>query len=256
MSVQTLGLYLYGVIANRPGCLDPGLQGIEEQPIRLLPYRDLAVLISESARERFRPQRHLLLAHTRVLEQAIACGFPVLPVRFGTSASCAARVIDRWLRLRYEELIQLLGRMAGHHEMGLRVIADRQELIEEVMEASPEIREQREAIAGRPPETTYFERIQIGSRIGQELARRRQTYQDSILAPLRPLAADFRLNDTLGDSMLLNAAFLVRADREAAFEEEVESLSSRHPEHLQFRYVRHVPPYNFVNLEVNIDDDP
>lgn len=255
MKVETLNLYLYGVIPNSPGCLDGDLRGTEDCPLHLVTCRDLAVITSETMQTRFRPQRHLLVAHTRVLEQAIARGLTVLPIRFGTSASSAERVVDRWLGPRYEELTALIARMAGHYEMGLRVMGDRQKLIEDVANASSEIQKLRAGIAGRPAAETYYERIQIGSRIQQELAVRRQAYQDSILAALSPLAAATRINDTLGDAMLLNAALLIPAARETAYDAALEQMQAGYPEHLQFRNVSRVPPYNFVDLEVNIRDD-
>ena len=51
--------------------------------------------------------------------------------------------------------------------------------------------------------------------------------------------------------MIVNESFLVRRDREAAFDRAMEELAARTGERLVLRYVGPVPAYNFVSVRAD-----
>jgi len=61
-----------------------------------------------------------------------------------------------------------------------------------------------------------------------------------------------RANKPIGDRMILNAAFLISRDKEAAFDARVKELGARHGK-LTFRYTGPWPPYNFVNIRLKLE---
>jgi len=63
---------------------------------------------------------------------------------------------------------------------------------------------------------------------------------------------DHRINRVFGDQMVLNAAFLVEADRkEKEFDAAVNELSTRDQGRTKFKYVGPTPPCNFVELTIS-----
>jgi len=61
-----------------------------------------------------------------------------------------------------------------------------------------------------------------------------------------------RANKPIGDKMIMNAAFLVEREREAAFDARVKMLGATY-ETLTFRYTGPWPPYNFVNIRLKLE---
>jgi hypothetical protein len=54
--------------------------------------------------------------------------------------------------------------------------------------------------------------------------------------------------------MIINAAFLLEKTKEAAFDLKVNELAEKYGDKIKFKYVGTVPPFNFVNIEINTGD--
>ena len=72
-----------------------------------------------------------------------------------------------------------------------------------------------------------------------------------ILTALSPYSVQFRANETFGERMIVNAAFLVERTREPEMDAAVRNLDAQQTQRVLFRYVGPVPPYNFVNLVIH-----
>jgi hypothetical protein len=73
-----------------------------------------------------------------------------------------------------------------------------------------------------------------------------------ILEELRASAVAARINKPIGDKMILNGAFLVSRDNEAAFDQCIKQVAAQH-EKLTFKYTGPWPPYNFVNIRLKLE---
>jgi hypothetical protein len=73
---------------------------------------------------------------------------------------------------------------------------------------------------------------------------------EGLVAPLRRVSVDARLNKTHGDDMICNAAFLVDRRWEREFDVRVDELTAAHGDRVKFVYVGPAPPYSFVNIVV------
>jgi hypothetical protein len=124
----------------------------------------------------------------------------------------------------------------------------------EIVEENPPIRELRDSISGKSPDGSYYERIRLGEMVKAAMDRKRDSDAAGILAALRPLAYKGKVNSTLSDRMVLNAAFLVDSSREPEFDQVVHRLDADMGQREAFKYVGPVPPYNFVNIVVNWDE--
>jgi len=68
---------------------------------------------------------------------------------------------------------------------------------------------------------------------------------------LTPLADEVKVNDKYGERMILNAAFLIKNEKEVEFDQVINALDEKYRNLLSFKYVGTLPPYNFVNLVIN-----
>jgi hypothetical protein len=73
------------------------------------------------------------------------------------------------------------------------------------------------------------------------------------MSALTPLACETRINPTITERMVLNAALLVERAREPEVDRAVQQLDAELGKRLIFKYVGSAPPYNFVNLVIRWD---
>lgn len=247
------GKYLYCIIR----CAEPRQftsLGIGERGdvVHTTHYKDLAVVASDSPVVQYESRRRNMMAHTKVLEEAME-EFTILPIRFGTVAPQPEAVTEKLLKPRYDELAQLLDEMEGRIELGLKAFWYEEAIFNEIVEENPPISRLRDSLVGRTPEETYYERIQLGEMIEQAMSEKREEDAEKILARLASLARETQTNDIITDRMVLNAAFLVDEEREPEFDQAVQALDAEMEHRMMFKYVGSVPPYNFVNITVYWD---
>lgn len=248
------GKYMYCIIR----CPEPrqfATRGIGERGdvVHTVRFRDLAAVVSDSPIVEYESNRRNMMAHTLVLEEVLQ-RWDILPVRFGTVAPSAEAIEERVLRRRYGELHGLLQEIAGRVELGLKAFWYEQTIFEEIVAEDPAIRRMRDALAGRPPEESYYERLELGEMVEQAMWKKRAQDGERILSPLRPLAVRVRDGKVLTDRMVLSAAFLVDRARQQAFDGAVRKLDEEMGRRLLFRYVGPVPPYNFVSITVSWEE--
>jgi hypothetical protein len=246
--------YLYGIgdaeafaeTANHfaaPG-LDP------DGPVRPLVHGDLVALVSDVPRLRYDISRRNLLAHQRVLEEAMHHG-TVLPVSFGTVAVGDEAIVTQVLQREQDELRFQLQRVRSRIELDVMAIWERDRLFEEIVAEDRDIRALRDSLVGLPEDSAYYERIELGQRTEAAIQAKSQQVAAIILERLQPLADDVRLNEPLTNEMLLNAAFLVERDRETDFDAVMQALGIEAEGRLLFKYIGPLPPYNFISLTIN-----
>ena len=245
------GKYLYAIIAC-PEERAFKARGIGERgdPVYTIPYRRLAAVVSDSPVVEYDNSRRNMMAHALVLEEVME-EFDLLPVRFGTIAPDVEAVRDRLLGQRYSEFTQLLGQMEGRIELGLKAFWYEGAVFDEVVEENEEIRKLRDALAGKSPEETYFERIRLGEAVEKALNDKRASDEEMILSRIRPFVRKSKSNKVISERMVLNAAFLADREKEPEIDAAVRDLDAEFGERLMFKYVGPVAPYNFVNIVID-----
>lgn len=250
--VAPTGSYIYCIVpaqplahAKRPTKV-AGVGG-EQSPVRIVRSDDLAAVVSDVAVKRFDISRQNLLAHERVIQEVMA-RVDVLPCGFGTVAASDEAIREDLLRPRRDELLSQLDRVRGHVEIGLMVLWERERLLADIVDENEHIRRKRDALAGQPQDTAYYERMSLGQAVAAAIEQRREREAAALLADLQPLSTESRVNSIISDMMILNAAFLVERDRIPAFDERVGELTEASAGRQVFRYARPLPPYNFVGI--------
>lgn len=240
------GLYLYGIFPA-PGPEHLGLQGLDQQPVQLHTIADFTFLYSEAQQERYLASRRNLLGHERVLEQAMQAGYrTLLPLQFGLVIDDWQTVTQQLIQPRSAALSQLLQKLEGHREVGVKVFWDETAELEMLMAENDQLRAERDRLEGKT--LSMDEVVRIGQSIEQAMQQRRQDIIDLFQTTLAPLAIEVVENDPLTDTMIYNAAYLIPWEAEAEFGHQVEALDQQFEDRLRIRYNNFTAPFNFAQL--------
>jgi hypothetical protein len=244
------GKYVYCVIqSNKPLRFDAVGIGDDRAEVHTIGHRDLAAVVSDVPIGVLDSTRENVLAHERVNE-IVMRDHTVIPMSFGTIFKTRDDIVEL-LRSAYDAFGDVLGKMRDKMEFGLKVLWDRDSIIQEIENEDDDIHRLKNEIALQKG-STYFARMQYGRAIDSALQSRSERYVAEILERLREVAVASRINKPIGDRMIMNAAFLVSRDRENAFDARVKSIASAHDK-LTFKYTGPWPPYNFVNIRLKLE---
>ena len=246
------GRYIYCIIP-RPPLLSFSFVGIDDKPVTVVPFENLAAVVSESSVRHYQVSQEYTLKHEWVIEQVMQ-RYTVLPVRFGTVAASEEDIRVKLLRRHFGSLHGMLKRLDNKVELGVKAFWERERIYATLLQDDPELRQIRDTLAGKPEAEMHYERVQLGQMVEQALNTRRSRDAAHIIDMLRPLAQQVCENPILEDMMVVNAAFLVDRRRESVFDARVQALDDEHGGLIQFRYVGPLPPFNFVSLVVAWND--
>jgi hypothetical protein len=252
--IETLkeGKYIYGIIRHE-GPLNYGPIGMGKRfdLVYGITYKGITAIVSNSPIIIYEARRLNMITHEKVLEE-IMKQFTVLPVRFSTISEHndddgVLRIIEK----DYKKFDEMLTKMEGKKELGLKVLAHETAIYESIIEKYDEIRVMRNKLLNLPADKTHYQRMKIGEMVAEALKKETGNYKNIILDALNPLADDVKTNDNYGEMMILNVAFLIKSISEPEFDNAVNALDEKYGHFMTFKYVGTLPPYNFVNLVIN-----
>jgi len=242
--------YVYGLVAAdhsiAPGSLGLGVAGAT---VELRSYGALSALVSAVGLVKVEQTRRNMVAHTALLERVMA-QTTVLPVRFGTIAP-GADALKSCIAANEEVFCQAILQIDGRVELGVKATWREGIVFAEILAADVSLVRLRNYLRDRPASETYYERLELGRRIEEQLNDRRSVEAAAIIAELAPFADREAELKTLDDQMVLNRAFLVTRENERHFDKRMQILSDSRQARLMFRYVGPIPPYNFVKLQAD-----
>jgi hypothetical protein len=251
-SGQVEGRYVYGVIQAKEqvtfGRFGIGGSG---EPVYTVHHNDIAAVVSKTPVFIFDPTRENALAHEHVIESVMQ-GHTIIPMSFGTVFRTEDD-IKEVLKSIYVSLKDVLKQMSGKLEFGLKVTWDRERIIEELKRDHEDIHRFHHEITRKHLQSTYLARMQLGRMIDKALAERAADYVREIYEGLRGVCVASRDNKPIGDKMIMNAAVLITKQREVEFDEAVNKIAHRFGDRLKFKYTGPWPPYNFVNIRLQIE---
>jgi hypothetical protein len=256
--VTDTGTYLYAIARDTGTPLAPSLTGLLGAPVRTVAESGLVAYVGTVPLDQFGEEalkRNLedltwleatARAHHQVVEAAAETG-PVAPVRLVTVYR-GDEQIHRLLRDRAEELTEVLARVTGRREWGVKVYATPERTAPDDAGTG----DASESVAGRPG-TAYLKRRRTNLRTREEAWRRaasRAERIDAVLAGIAVARRHHRAQDPQlsgrDDWMVLNGAYLVDDERGEEFADAVAAL--REPE-LDIQLTGPWAPYSFTISE-------
>ncbi|MGH7475722.1 MAG: GvpL/GvpF family gas vesicle protein [Longimicrobiales bacterium] len=214
-------------------------------------HRDLAAVVSDTPIRIYDPTRENVLAH-ELVNETVMRDHTVIPMSFGTIFRTKDDIIEL-LKSTYGAFDDVLEKMQDKIEFGLKVLWDRERVIDRLEADDEEIGRLKDEITRNAQSSTYFARMQLGRLIEGALEGTANTYVMDIHESLKPVAVASRSNKPIGDRMIMNAAYLVERSNEHDFDEAVKALSRKYEELLSFKYTGPWPPYNFVNIRLRLE---
>jgi hypothetical protein len=246
------GKYVYCIIESKEhrsfGPIGIGGRGDDVYTVH---YDGLAAVVSNTPLQVYDPTRENVFAHEQVNETVMR-EFTVLPMAFGVLFRTEDDILEL-LRGTYDALKDVLLKMGGKVEYGLKVNWDRERVIAELEDELEEISNLKEQITSRAQGSTYFARMQLGRLVENALSEKADAFVHEIYASLRDAAVASRANKPIGDRMIMNAAFLVERERETEFDTKVKEIAAKYEGRLSFKYTGPWPPYNFVHIRLKLE---
>jgi len=246
------GKYVYCIIeTSEPRSFGPMGIGARRDEVYTIHHKGLAAVVSNTPLVVYDPTRENVFAHEQVNETVMR-EFTVLPMAFGALFRTEDDIVEL-IRGTYDALRDVLAKMEGKVEFGLKVNWDRDKVTLELEEMDDEIRHLKEQITSRTTGSTYFARMQLGRLIETALTDQADAYIREVYSQLRDTAVASRANKPIGDRMIMNAAFLIERDRELEFDQKVKEIASKYEGKLSFKYTGPWPPYNFVHIRLKLE---
>lgn len=243
------GLYIYCIIRSSKAVSfgNIGIGGAGNE-VKTVGYDDMHAVVSKAPLTKYDASRENMMAHELVIETVMR-DYAVLPLRFATVMNDESDV-KKLLEVKYEKFVEELERVDGKVELGVKAIAKKDVVFEEILMKNDDICALKEKIQGLPHEKTYYDRLAIGRMVESALEDEKKKYRKIILEALEPVALEMKENNGFGDRMIVNASFFVDKEKEGHFDDCINELGEQYGDKIIFKYVGGIPPYNFVNLSL------
>ena len=147
--------------------------GLEPAEVHTIHFHDIAAVVSNTPMVVQDPTRDNVLAHQRVNETVMQ-HHTVIPMSFGTVFKTDHDIMEL-LRSAYDAFSDVLSKMQGKVEFGLKVLWERDQIIREIEEEEEDIRRLKGEISSQKG-STYFARMQYGRLIDAALQARSEHY--------------------------------------------------------------------------------
>lgn len=233
--------YIYGIV--EAGAPEPTGTGIGGAPLRLIGGDGAAALVSSVEGTEVQLGREELLAHARILKDALERG-TVLPMRFGVVMEQPGEVQERLLGEHAADLRKQLQSLAGKVEIELRATYDEPTLMREIVRDHPDIAR----LAERGENTTYGEQIELGERVAEAVGRAQERDTSDIVEVLSQVADNVEVRPPGHERVACSASFLVDVERLKEFDGVLDAFADGQGGRLRFKYNGPLPPHSFVQL--------
>jgi len=230
--------------------------GQEGKEVFTINKGDLAIVVSDTAKEEYHFIKEYLTCHQKVIEEVMRKGYDVLPVRFGTVAPSAEYVREKLFKAKRKELLETFPIVEGRVELGLRAFwKDMPSIFQEIVAENKIIQQAKKEVQKNPFQMKI---ASVGELVQKALDAKRETEAQRILSPLKNFSVNFkerellRSREVMKDSMILSSAFLVAKEKIKEFDEKVEEFINKYENRIKFIYVGPIPPFNFVELHLEV----
>ncbi|MEO2075605.1 MAG: GvpL/GvpF family gas vesicle protein [Bacillus sp. (in: firmicutes)] len=249
MSTQN-GVYVFCVIPETEQkhfglvCLNG-----QEGKVYTIHHQNVAMVVTK-VKDEVLPDRNNLMAHQQTITN-IMKQYTIIPMSFGNVFHSEEDVLLIAKHL-YHEFEKLLLQLENKIEVGLRVVA-KQGWIDQEVKNDPILSEWKAGNKDIDNPATFYDQINLGERAQNLVLHLQNRVEGEIYDPLFELAEAGKINQTGAGKILLNAAFLVDRNNEAAFDQRVNDLYENWKDHVDFKYSGPWPAYNFVNIRLRIE---
>ena len=272
------GLYAYGLVGKLPKQLD--ILGIDKKnKVYSVSYGDIYVVVSKLDIDIFQKQvrqltseltngieyvqsgvAEILQAHEDVVH-ALIQDTTVIPLKFGTILKDETAAL-KMLQDREEFFKNLLAKLAGKLEWGLKVYSDKQSLMKNIAQSRNNPISQNKERKNTSRGAAYLLGRKAEEEAKDQVTAKLSLITETIFQDLAKCAFDVKINNTLSQrltkkkkDMILNAVFLVEREKVAHFcQQEKKFMEHYASMGIDLELSGPWPPYNFT--EGSYDEEP
>lgn len=224
----------------------------EERPVFTIHYKDAAMVAARVPMKIYHPNKENLLTHQKVVASVMAQNDTVIPISFGNVLQTKEDV-EVLLENLYPQFAKLFPEIKGKMELGLKVIG-KKEWLETAIKDQPEVEKMKVTMQGKSQSAQFYDRIRLGGMAQNFFASLQNKVKKDIFLPLKEGSIAAKINEPIGETMLLNAAFLIDRSKEEAFDQKVNAAHEKWKDKVQFNYSGPWPAYNFINIKLKVEE--
>jgi hypothetical protein len=250
--MQRDGKYIYCIIASDYDVnLGPIGVGGRGDLVSTIGFDGLCMVVSDHPLSRFIVNPENMLAHQKVIEEAMKEFRSVLPIRFGTIAATPDE-IRNLLNRRYSEFMELLKQFENKVELNVRGNWNNMGVIyKEIDKNHTELQKIRTEIEMlQDPEKRNSKISEAGNLVAKALIEMKEAETENIIDAFRRAVFEYKHNKTSSDAMFMNTAFLVNSGREVEFDNIMTDLGNKYDGRCDFVYTAPLPIFNFIDLKI------
>ena len=240
------GSYLYG-FTQRQFQPRPELRGLGGVPVHILPFRDVAAVVSRHPVKPLMPLRSNLEPHHRIVRH-ISSEAALVPAAFGHIGESDADILAV-LEANYAGIREALGRLNGKCEMTVKLSWSVPNIFEFMVRQNRRLRELRDRVF-RDRQPTMNDKLQVGSAFEATLAQERERLTAMLLAALADISCEVMTMPPRDEKSASHVALLVERARAEEFTQHVESAARLFDSNYTMQYSGPWPPYSFVRLHL------
>lgn len=258
-------LYIYGIVPK--GDADISIKRIDPNTdVCLFPYQDIAALVSEVDLKEFGESElaqnlkdlkwvtEKIWAHEKVLEKAMESR-TVIPMKFGAIFLSEER-LEKTLADSYEAFKDLLEKLDGHSEWGVKIYGDSEGLRAHVEKTSARVQLAQAKMAENPPGIAYLQQRKLEGALREEVDLEKGKRLQEIFNRFSAHAAQAKLGaltprelTAKEGPMIFHGIFLIAEKKVKRFAGEVEKLTMEMSDlGWKFQQVGPFPPYSFSEI--------
>ena len=236
--------YVYCIIPTRKPCYFR-LKGMDGAELRVIHFKDIAAVVSDPLDKKY----ELLddgMIHEIVVE-GVQKEFTVLPMGFGQVST--EQDVKAFLNKNHSQFKQMLKKLDGKKELGIKVMWDMKSVLREIVSSSNQIRKLQKKLSSQAEDVAYHTKMEIGRIVEERLEKMGGEISSEIIRRLNASSENYTENMNFTSEMLLNAAFLVKNEKEEEFDRAVDEIDQQYRHLVRIKYVTS-PPYNFASLRI------
>jgi hypothetical protein len=244
------GIYVFCAIQEtKPQLFGKVKLNGHESDVFTIHYKN-AAMVASKVKGDVLPERMNLFAHQEIITK-IMKQYSVIPMSFGNVFNSEEDIIHISKHL-YSEFEKLFIQIENKFEVGLKVIP-KKEWMDQELQKDPLLNKWKEKQKDVSNPAEFYQRIELGEMAQSFVISLQEQVEKDVYEPLLALAEAGKQNAIIPGKTLLNAAFLIDKEKEAAFDEKVNHLYDRWKDRVDFKYTGPWPVYNFVNIRLRIE---
>ncbi|MDP3043370.1 MAG: GvpL/GvpF family gas vesicle protein [bacterium] len=263
--------------------LSEAMFGINNREIIFIPYREIAVAVSNTYFINFdkldkKELTHLVAIHERVNVNLMK-QHDVIPMRFGMIAEDIEE-ISNILTKAYLQFKIALERIAGKAEFVVQIFWNEKNMLEKIVRENVAIQKLKKEAESKGGILGLASKIKLGKRIFEAIEAYRKEYTADILKYLASSFPDFNASPlrqsfseaskllyankgganpeaeqtrrAVNKEMLMNYSFLIGKGEESLLEFQLNKLAEKYKNELKFKYIGPMAPYSFTVINLSV----